>query len=41
MGVDEGGLQVRAIDKKVIILLYRTYSPVALMVFRIQTILHL
>ena len=36
MVVDEGGLQV--IDIEVVILLYNTYSPVALMVFVIHTI---
>ena len=36
MGVDERGLQVIYIE--VIILLYRTYSPEALMVFVIHTI---
>ena len=40
MGVDEGGLQV--VDIEVMILLYDTYSPVALTVFVIHTtILHL
>ena len=39
MGVDEGGLQI--IDIEVITLLYNTYSPVALMVLVIHTILHL
>ena len=42
MSVDEGGLQV--IDIEVILLLYGTYSPVALIVFVIHTtinILHL
>ena len=36
MDADEGGLQV--IDIKVILSLYGTYSPVALMVFVIHTI---
>ena len=39
MGVDEGGLQV--IDIELIILLYGTYSPVALMMFVFQTRLYL
>ena len=39
MGVNEGCLQV--IDIEVIILLYGTYSPVALMVFVVHTILYL
>ena len=38
MGVDEGGLQV--VDIEMIILLYVTYSPAALIVFVIHTISH-
>ena len=38
MGVDEAGLQV--IDIEVMILFYGTYSPLALMVFVIHTILY-
>ena len=39
MGVDKGGLQV--VDIYVMILLYDTYSPVALTVFVIPNILNL